>query len=239
MASFSTETVKNHIITPNFTKDEVDRVCKAADEGIKNMIENALSDDNNSDGNPWRFLFENKDLELKVYNSETTGCTIKKFKAVCIIHYPARHVQEFMLNHEHRLTWDRNICSLTSLPVFQEEKKKVVILRCATKKVGPIAGRDFLDATAIIECDDGTFACGGGGIDIGFPSKIGNFVRGYNHPGGGWHFQPIDEGRKTKVTYIIQSDLKGWFPPVVINNVLGGSYVDFFTDVKKALNSYN
>jgi hypothetical protein len=87
-----------------------------------------------------------------------------------------------------------------------------------------------------MELDDGSRVSGGGGINnIGFPSKIGNFVRGFNHSGGGWYFQSIDNGTKTKVYYVIQCDLKGWFPPIVINSVLGGSYVDFFTDLKKAL----
>ena len=208
--------------------------------GVKLLIENALNDDTNTDGNPWIKLFENKDLDLNVYNSVTKGCPIKKFKAICFVDYPPKYVQEFISNNEHRLTWDRNVCNLTALTVLQEVKKKVIILRSATNKVGPIAGRDFIDTTAIIEFDDGSLASGGAGIEgIGFPNQIGQFVRGFNHSGGGWYFQPVDNGTKTKVTYIIQCDLKGWFPAVVINQVLGGSYVDFFADLKKALKTHS
>ena len=231
----STTTTTN---TPKFTDEEVSIICKSAEQGVKSLIANALDDNFNSDGRPWSLQFENKDLDLKVYNSETKGSPIKKFKAVCIVPFPPKYVQEFISDNNHRLIWDRNICDLTALIVKEEEKKKIILLRSATKKVGPIAGRDFIDTTCIMEYDDGSRVSGGAGINnIGFPSKIDNFVRGFNATGGGWYFQPIDDGVSTKVTYIIQCDLKGWFSAILINNVIGGSYLDFFTDLKKALHS--
>ena len=244
MASFNnSEVLKNHMTkgsSSKFTQEEIDKICKSAEDGVELLIKNAINDETNTDGNPWIKLFENKDLDLKVYNSETIGCPIKKFKAICNINYPPKHVQEFISNNEQRLIWDRNVCNLTALTVLQEDRKKVILLRSATNKVGPIAGRDFIDTTAIIEYDDGSRVSGGAGIEgIGFPDRIGQFVRGFNQSGGGWYFQPIDNGNKTKVTYIIQCDLKGWFPALVINQVLGGSFVDFFSDLKKALDNNN
>ena len=38
-----------------------------------------------------------------------------------------------------------------------------------------------------------------------------------------------------RVTYVIQSDLKGWFLAIIVNNAIGGSYVSFFEDAFGAL----
>jgi hypothetical protein len=71
------------------------------------------------------------------------------------------------------------------------------------------------------------------------PSKA--FVRGYNHVGSGWYFERVpaadaaDGVEGTRVAYIIMSDLKGWFPALVINNAIGGAYVTFFEDLQAAL----
>jgi len=131
------------ISTSTFTDEEVSIICKSAEEGVASLIENALNDKVNSDGNCWVSLFENKELDLKVYNSETKNCPIKKFKAICTVPFSPKRVQEFISNNEHRLTWDRNVCALTDLIVKQEDKKKVILLRSATNKVGPIAGMTF------------------------------------------------------------------------------------------------
>ena len=34
---------------------------------------------------------------------------------------------------------------------------------------------------------------------------------------------------------VIHTDLRGWFAPAIINQVIGGSYVSFFEDLTKAL----
>ena len=34
---------------------------------------------------------------------------------------------------------------------------------------------------------------------------------------------------------VIQIDIKGWFPAVVVNNAVGGSFGDFFAELKAAL----
>ena len=71
-------------------------------------------------------------------------------------------------------------------------------------------------------------------------------MRGYNYPGSGWMMTPIytdsaDNGCSgsepvgCKVTYIIQTDLKGWFLPIIVNQAIGGSYCTFFEDLKNAM----
>lgn len=219
-------------------------LCQKAYEGEALLMANTRNPDINSDGNPWRFEFERKDLQLKVYNSMAHGNTIRRFKAVCVIPGIApRELMAFIGDCPRRLTWDRNICALTTLQIRDDSRGLVTILRCATKQVGPISGRDFIDATIVRNLDDGSIVNGGSGLcpeDLHLlhpESKA--FVRGLNQPGSGWLVEPIKspDGAVTgsNIQYIIHTDLKGWFNAFIINQAIGGSYTAFFEDMLGAL----
>jgi hypothetical protein len=73
-----------------------------------------------------------------------------------------------------------------------------------------------------------------------YPEPSG-YVRGANFPGCGWHVTASKNGEGkvvTLVTYIIHTDLKGWFPKIVVNNAIAGSYVDFFKNSSEAMKTY-
>ena len=209
---------------------------------------NSRSPTTNVDGKPWRIVQQKADLKLEIFQSEAVGTPLLRHKAVCVVDgITPNDLLTFILNNEHRLTWDRNIANLTVVPVadlsFDRDgrhfQRRCYILRSATKKVGPITGRDFVDTNMILEFDDGSIASGGVGLQqdqIGtyFPVTP-TFVRGINYPSG-WFFERCGvDGRDCKVSYIIHCDLKGWFTPLVINNAIGGSFVSFFADLKSAL----
>lgn len=126
---------------------------------------------------------------------------------------------------------------------------RATLLRSATKAVGPISAREFLDvcvagsvaavaaaATSPLRWTPppGTLASGGVGIDADarFPPNAA-FVRGINGVCG-WVFEPtgVDSCR---VHYVIVTNLKGWLPAVVVNANLAGAFVTFFTDLAKRL----
>ena len=46
---------------------------------------------------------------------------------------------------------------------------------------------------------------------------------------------PPAGGKDCKVSAVIQIDIKGWFPAMVVNNAVGGSFGDFFGELKAAL----
>jgi hypothetical protein len=74
-------------------------------------------------------------------------------------------------------------------------------------------------------------------------------VRGVNSPGCGWVLEPLPPQRKddasgkdgsrlptnhngwVRVTYVVQSDLKGWLPPSVISASMVGMFGSFFGDM--------
>jgi hypothetical protein len=204
------------------------------------LLANTTNDEVNGDGLPWHLDFEKAELNLKVFSSLATGSAIKRFKAVCIVKDTTpKEVIDFIGDTRHRLTWDRNIADLSVLPLSDDGKELISLLRSCTKQVGPISGRDFIDSTIVKTLEDGSIINGGWGIDVpelgGLHPPTKKFVRGLNQAGTGWHLQV--SGSDTRVVYCIQTDLRGWFLPVVINAAIGGSYVAFFEDMTRALNA--
>jgi len=82
------------------------------------------------------------------------------------------------------------------------------------------------------------------------------FVRGFNHAGSGWILEPLagpsqpeespqtlppgqrhprhggaSEMQWTRVSYVVQSELRGWLPPAVVNSSMVGMYSTFFSDL--------
>lgn len=203
------------------------------------LLRNTSEGDVNGDGNKWRLEIDRQDLRLTVFNSEAKGSPIRRFKAVCLLpDISPDELMSFICDSHHRLTWDRNIRNLTLLQLANNEQGKVSVLRSATKQVGPISGRDFVDATIILKRPDGSIVNCGSGLEAaeccGLFPPTGDFVRGFNQAGTGWHVEPLESGG-SRVNYVIQTDLKGWFTAFVINQAIGGSYISFFEDLQKAL----
>lgn len=190
-------------------------------------------------------LFSYIFLFFKLHSNISLNIFLIRFTqtiAITTLPYPPSDVQSFISRDQHRLTWDRNVKELTSITVSEniEEKKKVIILRSSTNRVGPITSRDFIDITLITAIgSDGSLASAGKGIENSPKFPIcDNYVRGFNNAGCGWLFEILpqeDRSVHTKISYVIETDLKGWFLPVVVNNAIGGSYVTFFEDLKKAM----
>lgn len=207
----------------------------------------------NGDGKPWKQYSSNADLQLTIYSSEAVGigANLLRHMGVCIFPSISPHaLLEFIQDSSHRLTWDRNVSSLEAVPVLEASTsrddgrvvhhRRCFVGRSVTKKVGPIASRDFVDCNMVLTLEDGE-ACVAAGVGLTPEESFGVFpvtqssVRGMNQESG-WHFTKCGVGGvDCKVSYVIHTDLKGWFPAVVINNVIGGSYVSFFQDLKGAL----
>ena len=111
---------------------------------------NARSEQVNVDGKKWRFVQEKADLKLTIFQSEAVGSPLLRHKAVCVVEgISPEDLLAFIMNNEHRLTWDRNIAGLTVVPVADQSfdrdgrrfQRRCYLLRSATKQVGPISGR--------------------------------------------------------------------------------------------------
>jgi hypothetical protein len=231
----------------------------AAKAGVRALLAN-VGADANAEGEAWVLNLDDAALRLKVFYSKVPGSALLRFKGVCELgaQFAPQFVQTAVSDNAARLKWDGNMLALDTVvlrgagapaaaPALEPGAggadagvRRVVLLRSATKQVGPVSGREFVDVTAI--CDDGfagvppgSVASGGAGVvdAARFPDDA-SLVRGWNSPGCGWLFERRADGG-TRVHYVIQSDLKGWFLPMIINSVLTGSYKTFFGDLQKRL----
>jgi hypothetical protein len=217
-------------------------IIKVGTEGVQVLLKN-IREDKNSEDKPWIKKLEKvvDQCPLVVHESEVPNSSLYRFKCVIDIPYHPDLVQRVMHDNVTRLKWDTNIDQLEVIDIqtATSDKPRVFLLRSATKAVGPISARDFVDVTAVLNDSNGKLISGGGSIvDLGrFPIQSG-FVRGWNTSGGGWYYEPMEKDGKIigcRVHYVIQTDLKGWLPTMIVNGAIAGSYVTFFTDFLKHL----
>ncbi len=200
------------------------------------------------DGAPWSRVLANAALSLEVFDAPVPASALRRFKAVAALPFPPAAVAAALADHAARMVWDRNIALLEEVEL-QAAPFRATLLHSRTKAVGPIAGRDFVDACVALHLPappaagpeawvaaPGSIAAGGIGVraDARFPETPAA-VRGYNTPGSGWVFEPADGGAATRVHYCIHVDLAGWLPTMLVNSSIAGSYVSFFTDLGRHL----
>jgi len=217
-----------------------EEIIKIGTDGVQVLLKN-VREDKNSDDKPWVKNLEKivDSCPLVVYESEVPNSPLYRFKCVIDVPYDPDLIQERMHDNIARRKWDTNIHELDIVEI-QASNPRVFILRSATKAVGPISARDFIDVTAVMKDSNGKLVSGGGSlIDLQrFPVQSG-FVRGWNSSGGGWYYEPrINPNGKLigcRIHYVIHTDLKGWLPTMIVNNAIAGSYVTFYTDFLKHL----
>lgn len=222
-------------------KEKLETLRNAAELNVERLL--ASCGETNWAGEPFKLHshLEN-DLNLHVWTSSVPGNRLLLFKAECFFEgFMPSQVFEFLMDNVKRLEWDKGLCDLDARiiednPTLDHPLNRIVMLRCNTNQVGPITGRDFLDICAHRcirqsgEEDKDVYVSAGSTLeadwlDVLAPVRDG-FVRGKNFSGGGWHISPTAAG--AKVTYIIHTDLCGWFLPVIINKAIAGCYEDFF-----------
>ena len=180
---------------------------------VQKLIKNTADPLRNCDGHVWTLNFSKEEIKLKVYSSVAADVKLLRFKGVCTLPYDTKTIVDFVGDNSHRMTWDRNVCDINTHDIYSSDdgSSMVKLLRVATKKVGPISGRDFADIIAIQKIDNGRFVNAGASISAKDMTFIDNFfpeskafVRGWNHSGGGWMFEPletIDGSPTTQISY--------------------------------------
>ena len=242
---------ENAKLKPSLSPEQLAELKELANENTDRLLRSIGEE--NADKEPWKFSMSNDELNLKVYTSNVPGNSLMMFKAEARFSgLTPEKVFGFLMDHEKRLSWDRGLCVLESTLVEKNtEDDKLIILKCGTNRVGPISGREFVDVCAhrILKQDcassHNVYMSAGSTISADWINKIvppnKDFIRGANFAGSGWHVTAEDgeDGSVTTVvTYIIHTDLKGWFLPMVINQAISGSYVDFFKGVKEEMPRY-
>lgn len=154
----------NSLIFSNEQIEQLKSKVKLSEEHLK--LNTSSDHVINCDEKPWKLEFENKELKMQVFHSEANGSLFRRFRADCIVDdvFTPHQLMDLLANHEHRLTWDRNMKNVEETLVLSLENdnndeilsSKLIILHCETAPVGPISGRDFTDALVITYLKNGS-----------------------------------------------------------------------------------
>ena len=246
-------------------------IVAAANAGVTELLAHA-SAVTNASGKPWLLKHTEPRLRLVVHDSPHAGRSQRAFKAVIELPFSLTAVVTHILDLEARMKWDKNIAKLAATPVREvlaaqplpQDTASYLVFCSCTRAVGPISGRDFVDAIYVgpmsLLPDEVRLAApptvaatawvnGGAGLPGGHASfpESSSFVRGANF-GSGWVVEllagpsdasataaPLPRGAThggwTRVTYIVQSDLKGWLPAAVVNASMVNMFVTFFDNL--------
>jgi hypothetical protein len=222
--------------------------------------------DRHASGAAWAPHSTSAKLRMTIVSAATPGVSAHAFRATALLPYAPGTIFTALGDLRAREKWDSNIARLDSRPVGGGAGGAgSAVFYSATKAVGPISGREFLDATwrgaasalptaelraaapagALVNC-----GCGLPEGHVAFPPDA-RLVRGLNHPSG-WIFEPLDAVTATtaaasgpplpansdgwtRATYLVQPELKGWMPSAVINATLAGMYTTFFSELLAAM----
>ena len=197
-----------------------------------------------NDGFLWREMSFNAALRMRLYQGDVPG-KVTRHKAVVLVPHSPREFLDALLNDPRRLVWDASISHLESVAVG--ESGRLWIQYGVTKGVFGVSARDFVSAVGFEDLDGGGIVHGGSGIPAGHPSfpERPGIVRALNLEGVGWHLVPVpppadasEEQRAnpwTRISYVVQTELRGWLPQFVINSAMSSTYSAFFGGVLEDL----
>jgi len=183
----------------------------------------------------WVLEFEKPELNLCVYSFKDYNKPIKKFKATTFINnISPNNFIDYIEDFEKRIVYDKNLKSLKKYPIERDNNSEVFVLQTETYQVGPVSSREFIDLSLIKNLEDGNVIFCGSSIELNnvFPYKE-NIVRGVNHEGSGWFIKKDCLNNGTTLTLVVETDLKGWFHPVITNNSICYGLIGIFKGIYK------
>jgi hypothetical protein len=183
----------------------------------------------------WVLEFKKPELNLLVYSFKNYNKPIKKFKATTFVKNASpKQFIEYIENFNKRVVYDNNFKSLKKIPLKKSNDDEIFILQTETNQIGVVSSREFIDLSLIKNLDNGNIIFCGSSIELNdiFPYKQ-NSVRGVNYEGSGWFIQKDNLINGFRLTLIVETDLKGWFPSVVTNNSICYGLIGIFTGIHK------
>eukprot|EP00043_Microstomoeca_roanoka_P002901 m.41259 g.41259 ORF g.41259 m.41259 type:complete len:235 (+) comp11802_c0_seq3:97-801(+) len=146
-------------------------------------------------------------------------------KLTTIIDVSPREAAHLLNDYEVRKTWENTLTKESRSDVLQLERddgrQVLQVIRTLSNPAmgGLISPREFIDLAMTTYKEDGSvFHVAQSILHPDFPVTQG-FVRGTNFPCGMYYDVLADEAStklKTKITYIIQSEVGGWLPASLV-----------------------
>ena len=164
----------------------------------------------------WSFNFEQNGVCCFVpHNSDFPGA-----KGIGILNYPTRAVFEIIKrcgDPDDTLAY-RKDPRYEKIDVLERLNEQTSVQYLEYKAVWPVSGRDFTNITHWRRLRNGCFIFAGFTFEYEKRPPISGLVRAETIIGG-WHLEPLENGMKTKLTYIVELDFKGSIPSFVVSQV--------------------
>ncbi|MGH0173363.1 UNVERIFIED_CONTAM: hypothetical protein FKN15_065162 [Acipenser sinensis] len=150
----------------------------------------------------------------------------KVFKLEVVLdQYPDRLYGELVDNMEQMGDWNPNVKQVKILQRIGQDT--MVTHEMAAETAGNIVGpRDFVSVRCAKRRGSTCFLAGMSTRYTGMPEQKG-FIRAENGPTCIVLRPNAEDPTKTKFTWLLSIDLKGWLPKTIINQVLSQTQMDF------------
>lgn len=172
---------------------------------------------------------------VEVSTHQFPDVPVKLFKAVGIIDASPATTLEYIIPGPTRVRpkWDK---SVKTWQILKEVNENTMVLYSTSYSaaLGLISPRDYVDLVTVERDSEGTYFTYATGIDYPHPEDP-SLVRGWNYPSGIVCFPVEGDLNKTKMMYVIQTDLKGKIPHYLIDSTLPSVQVSFYGNCRKAI----
>ncbi|KAL5474432.1 hypothetical protein EMCRGX_G026377 [Ephydatia muelleri] len=102
--------------------------------------------------------------------------------------------------------------------------------------VGPVSSRDFVSVRLAFEDENGTKYSAGCAVTSSLKPEQSGKTRAENHAGG-YVFIPISDSR-TRLIWVLNSDLKGWLPQAVVDQALSSTVIETLLGLRSFLRDH-
>lgn len=160
------------------------------------------------------------------------------YRAQCELNCPKEILHKYMypvggVLSEIRRKWDKDLADILLLERIAPDLT-VNLVRTNSAAMGVIYPREFTDLFFEIQAED-FLSFNGVSIDYPAQAPISKFVRGCNHPSGYYCYDIPGQPGRTKLTIIVQTDIKGNLPRSLVDSAIPGSIVSLCNNLRQAL----
>ncbi|XP_043920128.1 stAR-related lipid transfer protein 4 [Protopterus annectens] len=205
--------------------------CLPDPTSLARKLGNTLIEYHNTEESEWRVAKETK--EVTVWRKPSKEFSGFLYKAEGIVKEEPNRIVDYIRPGPFRLHWDS---LMTTMSIVEQFEEGCCVMRYTTagQLWNIISPREFIDFSYTRQYEDGLLSCG---VSLDYGDTRPDFVRGFNHPCGWFCVPTKDDPSQSLLTGYIQTDLRGMLPHAAVNTAMAGSLVNFYSDLKKALNS--
>ncbi|XP_063820185.1 stAR-related lipid transfer protein 4 isoform X2 [Pseudophryne corroboree] len=193
------------------------------------QLQNTLIQYHNIPDDEWSVAKKSSDVTVWRKPSEEFGGCLYKVEGV--VKEVTNRIVDFIRPGPYRLQWDS---LMTEMEIVKDLHQGCCVMRYTTagQLLNIISPREFVDFSYTTVYEDGLLTCG---VSVEHEIVKPHCVRGFNHPCG-WFCVPLsDTPEHSFLTGYIQTDLRGMLPQGTVDLAMAGSLVNFYSDLRKAL----